>query len=247
LCYEPVAVPSPYDLRLALRALALGMLVALVAVIVVATTDEGAGWARRAALCAALAPVAGGVGALAAARIARGRGEARALEALGAHPLRVLAGAVVGGALLGLAGGAIVVSGVADLEPLFPRLVEARVWREDPEGGMREGSLGIRLAPGGELSFVAECARERGTEGGDDRRAPVGSALWVLAVAGPLWSVQQGSSLGRAVVGALLVLAAISAFQLAAAGRVSAWIVCLPPLVLLACALASRYRGRPSP
>jgi hypothetical protein len=192
-------VPSPYDLRLALRALALGTLVALVAVIVVATTDEGAGWARRAALCAALAPVAGGMGALAAARIARSRGEARALEALGAHPLRALAGAVVGGALLGLAGGAVVVSGVADLEPLFPRPAEARVWLEDPEGGMRERSLGIRLA------------------------------------------------LGRAVVGALLVLAAIAAFQLAAAGRASAWIVCLPPLVLLACALASRYRARPSP
>ncbi|UQA58124.1 hypothetical protein [Polyangium aurulentum] len=241
-------MPSPYDCRLALRALALGALVALVAVIVVATTDEGAGWARRAALCAALAPVAGGVGALGAARIARSRGEARALEALGAHPLRALAGAVVGGALLGALGGSIVLSGAADLEPLFPRPTEARVWTADPEGGMRERSLGIRLAPGGALSFAAErddALRDR--RRGEDRRAPVGAALWVLAVAGPLWSVQEGSPLGRGLLGVLLVVAAIASFQLAAAGRASAWVVCVSPLVLLACALASRYRARPSP
>lgn len=240
-------MPSPYDRKLAWRALALGLLILLVVVVVVATTDEGAGWARRAALCAALAPVAGGLGALAAARIARSRGEARALEALGAHPLRALAGAVVGGALLGAAGGAVVLSGVADLEPLFPRPVEARVWLADQEGGMRERSLGVRLAPGGELSFVEESAEGRDAGRREDRRAPVGAALAVLALAGPLWSVQEGSRLGRGLLGALLVLAAIASFQLAAAGRASAWIVCLPPLVLLACALASRYRARPSP
>jgi hypothetical protein len=111
-----------------------------------------------------------------------------------------------------------------------------------------ERSLGIRLAPGGGLSVAAE--RDDALRDGprrEDWRAPVGAALWVLAVAGRLWSVQEGSRLGRVLLGALFVLVAIASFEFAVAGRASAWVVCVPPLVLLACALASRYRARPRP
>jgi hypothetical protein len=231
-----------------LRALAIAALVAAGVVVVVAATDEGAGWARRAAMCAALAPLAGSAGALGAARIARARGEVRALEALGARPLRVVAGAVLGGALVGAVGPLVVLTGRTELDVLFPRPAEARVWVADEAGAMREASLGVRLGPGGELALLPRAAGLSSLEVPRGRlRAPVACALLVLAFAGPLGSVRTGRGPILAVAFVLLGLAMVALFQLTAAGRADPWLLVLPPCVLVACALASRYRPGPGP
>lgn len=236
---------SAYDRSLARRALGIAALVGCVVLIVVTATDEGGGFSKRAALCAALAPAAGGIGALAAARIARARGESRALEALGADPFRVMRGAVLGGAIIAAIGPALVLAQVADLEPLFPRPATPSAWIAEPDGGMRDAIRGTRLGPGGTLEVAARSPEAFAGAPIGERRAAVGIALMILAVAAPLVATREGRSSGRAVFAALLVIAMIAAFQLVAAGRARAFVVCVPPLVLLAHALVSRYRGAP--
>ncbi len=221
-------------------------LVGCVVLLVVVATDEGAGWARRAALCAALAPAAGAIGALAASRIARARGETRALEALGARPSRVLVGAVIGGAIVAAIGPALVFVSIADLEPLFPRPATPSAWVAEPNGGMRDGATGTRLGPGSALE-VAQRSPEVALEVPlGERRVAVGFALVLLAIAAPLAATKADASPGRGAIVLLLVVAMIAAFQLVGARRVSAFAVCVPPLVLLAHALVSRYRAPPS-
>src|SRR5262249_45951213 len=67
--------PSAWDLRLAARAFSVASVAALVALLVIVTTDHGASWARRAAMWGAIAPIAGAVGVVAALRVASARGE----------------------------------------------------------------------------------------------------------------------------------------------------------------------------
>jgi hypothetical protein len=235
-----------YDLRLARRSLVLSALALCAAVVVVVATDEGGGALRRLALCAATSPVAGGLGALFAARIARARGEARALEAIGAHPTRALLGATLGGALVAATGPAIVLAGVADLEPLFPRPADAFVWVAEPDGGMREVMRGVRVGPGGVLVVSPSEAVRRDVLPDEDRTRAVAFALALLALVVPLWVTVEGQPAGKAVAFALVGVAMVAAFQLVGARRVSPWIVGVPPLALLAHALASRYRAPPS-
>ena len=236
---------SAYDRNLARRALGIAALVGCVVLLVVTATDEGGGFAQRAALCAALAPAAGGIGALTAARIARARGETRALEALGADPFRVMRGAVLGGAIVAAIGPALVLADVADLEPLFPRPAAPSVWIGEPDGGMRDAIRGTRLGPGGALEVAARASEASAGAPVGERRAAVGIALVLLAFAAPLGATRDGGSSGRVAFAVLLVVAMIAAFQFVAAGRASAFAVCVPPLVLLAHALVSRYRPAP--
>jgi len=236
---------SAYDRNLARRALGIAALVACVVLLVVTATDEGGGFAKRAALCAALAPAAGAIGALAASRIARARGESRALEALGAAPSRVLLGAALGGMIVAAVGPALVFGSVADLEPLFPRPAAPSVWIAEADGGMRDLTRGVRLGPGGALEVAARSPEASETAPIGERRVAVGAALGILALAAPLVATREGGSSGRAAFAALLVVAMIAAFQLVAAGRATAFVVCVPPLVLLAYTLVSRYRGAP--
>src|SRR3954462_6680515 len=97
-------MPSAWDRLLARRAVVLAGIVALFTLLIIAATDEGAPFAQRLGMAAALAPIAGAVGALGALRLAKGRGELRALAALGADPVRAARGAIAGGALLAALG-----------------------------------------------------------------------------------------------------------------------------------------------
>jgi len=119
---------SAWDLRLALCAAALAGITALFTLLIIAATDEGAPFARRLGMAAALGPIAGAVGALGAIRIAAGRGELRALAAIGADPARAARGAILGAVLIAALGPALAASGLADLGGLFPRPAAAHVW-----------------------------------------------------------------------------------------------------------------------
>jgi len=237
---------TAYDVKLARRALAIAALSACVALVVIVATDEGGDLARRAALVAALSPALGGIGALAAARIASSRGETRALEALGASPDRALLGALVGGMIVAAMGPLLVLSSIADLEPLFPRPSEPSAWVAAPGGGMRDAVRGTLLGPSGALVVVPSRVGPSVSAPPPERRVAVGLALVILALGAPLSAIERGSRTARAALVALVVFAMIAAFQLAAARRASSFVVCVPPIVLLAVALASRYRGTTS-
>jgi hypothetical protein len=241
-------VSSAWDRKLAARAAAIAGITALFTLLIIAATDEGAGLARRLGMAAALGPIAGAVGALAAIRIAAGRGELRALAAIGADPVRAARGAIVGGVLLAALGPALAASGVADLGGLFPRPAAAHVWIAR-EGGMTELTQGLRLDPGGAVSRVAVPPREAPP-------LPAGAtaftviALAIAAVGVPLWAAaaatwgRRGAAAGRVAVGVAALLLAIVAFQAVAAGRLPAAALLGAPLRLFLDGAAARYRAR---
>jgi hypothetical protein len=221
-----------WDRRLGLRAAALAAIGAAVGMLVVATTDEGGPWARRLAMWAALSPVAGALGVLAALRVAETRGELRALAALGADPVGAVRGAIVAGAAVALLGPVLAGSGIADLDALFPRPVVPRVWVTEADGALRELTQGLRMAADGTLSLVAA---EAPASGALPRGARVTAALatGALALIAPLWAGMPAVARRRALVTAGLVTAIIVAFQSVAAGRAPAAVLMLPPALLL--------------
>jgi hypothetical protein len=222
------------------RAAAVGGVALLVALLVVAATDAGGPWSSRLAMTAAISPLAGALGALAAVRIAASRGELRALSALGAEPGRAVLGAAIGGSVVGAAGVLVASSGLADLGALFPR-VEGRVWIPDGTG-LFEPSLGLHILPGGALALDVPRAAAASL--------PRGAGPWALlalaaaALACPAWLVEPTSAPARrAGVGAGVLVAAIVGFQGVAAGRLPAIVLVLAPLVLLTDTAIARYRA----
>jgi len=239
---------SAWDRRLALRAAAIAGITALFTLLVIVATDEGAPFARRLGMAAALAPIAGAVGALGAIRLAASRGELRALAACGADPVRAARGAIAGGVLLAALGPMLAASGVADLGGLFPRPAAARVWIAS-EGGMTELTQGLRVDRGGVPTRVPASVREAPT-------LPAGAALFtvialgIAAAAVPLWTAAAAAwGVGpvatiRLPIGVAALLLAIVAFQAVAAGRLAPALLIGPPLILFLDGARARYRAR---
>lgn len=219
-----------WDRRLAARALAFGGLASLVTLLVQVTTDGATSWPRRLAIWAALTPVAGAIGVLATARIAGGHGELRALEALGAHPMAALRGAIAGGAALALGGAALIGNRSTDLTALFRRAPAPRAWVADAAGGMRESTLGVRLAPGGALEPLGALVEP--SVAATPSRALLVVVLVLFAIAAPTWMAAPRSLARRVVVGLLALMLGIAAFVAVAAGLVTAAALALPPALL---------------
>lgn len=243
-----MGMSSAWDRRLGARAAAIGGVAGVFALLVMAATDDGASWARRAAMWGAIAPALGALGTIAAAQVAEARGELRALSALGVAPLRARAGAMAGGALLGFVGCGVAASGQADLGALFPRAAAARVWVAEGEAAMREVTLGARVGPGGALELVGRPAEARGgrlSEGAlpGGARGAVIATLAAASIACPLWIAAARSRRGTIVAGVFAVALLIVGFHAAAAGRAHpAWLLAAP-LLLLADALRYGARG----
>lgn len=263
---------SAWDRKLAWRAFAIAGVTALSAVLVIVTTDDGAPWARRIAMWGAIAPVAGALGTLGAARLAEARGELRALFAIGVGPPRALAGAVRGGAALALVGPCLAASPWADLGALFPKPVEARVWQlveGRAEGGeergekaaraaMVEATLGVRVEAGGRVTCErgragAEAETEKEAGGAGSLASPQGAggagaavgAIGLCAIACPVWvAVRATSAIRRGSVALAAIAGLIAAFQAVALGRGSPLLLFFAPLLLLADAALARYGAR---
>lgn len=263
---------TAWDRRLAARALGLAGVAALVALVVIITTDDRATWARRAAMWGAVASVAGAVGTLGALRLAESRGELLALSAIGASPVRARIGAVIGGVALAIAGSCVAGSRWADRSALFPRPVEARVWlmengTDEPagEGGelaqarsvrgssLREVTMGIRVERGGRVAFLGESAPEKKKAASEtalgglprnEGEAGASAALALCAIACPVWVAVRGSLIRKAGVGLVATFAVLVAFQAVAMNRGSPLLLGAAPLLLLADAFAARYRAR---
>jgi hypothetical protein len=233
---------SSWDLCLARRAAALGAVTAATALLVVAATDAGGPWSQRLGMTAALTPLCGALGTLAAVRVAAGRGELRALAAVGASPGRVVRGAAFGGSAVGLLGVLVAASGVADLSALFPRPAAARIWAADADG-LHELTMGLHVGAHGELAMEAPRAASMGLPAGATLFAVV--ALVVATVACPAWLAAPVTTVRRRLgVGGAAVGVAIVAFQAVAAGRMPALTLVAAPLVLLGDLAITGYSTR---
>jgi hypothetical protein len=231
---------SPYDWSLARRAAAIASLATLLALVVIATTDEGAPWTTRAGVLAALAPVAGAIGALSALRLASARGEIRALAALGVAPTRAASGAVLGGVVLGGLGPLLVWSGLVNIEGLFPRPLRPSAWIAEG-ASMRELAAGIVLRPGGLLEHAPPALPLH-----PEAPLPItftAVALALAALGGPLWATAPRGLTGRVLIGVAALLATIAAFQGVAAGRFPPVTLVIGPALLLLDALVAHRRA----
>ena len=235
---------TAFDRRLGARALGIGGAIVALTLVVIASTDQGAPWAQRLGMAAALGPIAGAAGALGAARISAGRGELLGLVAIGVEPGRAVRGAVLGGVAIGALGALLAGSGLVDLTLLFPRPVEARAWAAEG-ASMVEPLLGVRVGPGGALSLSS--ATGSPLAGPSASAGFTALALGVAALGGPAWlaTPRPGSFGARLSAGALALGAAIVTFQAVGAGRAPGAALLAGPLVLLIDHGVSRYlRGR---
>jgi hypothetical protein len=233
---------SPWDLALARRAAAIAGVSVLLTLLVVAATDAGGPWSARLGMTAALAPLCGALGALAATRVAAARGELRALAAVGAEPGRVVLGAVGGGSAVGLLGVMVAGSRLADLGSLFPRPMAARSWVAEG-GGLRELTLGLHVGADGELMLEAPRAVVAALPAHAGAFTLV--ALAATALACPAWLAAVSASPARRVgVGAVAVGIAVAAFQGVAAGRVPAAVLVVGPMVLVIDGAIARWLTR---
>lgn len=233
---------TAWDRSLARRASAFAGLGALLLLLIVATTDEGAPLRQRLGMVAALLPLAGALATGATIRLAAARGELRALAALGVDPVRLVRGAVVGGALVALLGAGLAASGVAELGGLFPRPTAVLRWQAEGQG-MRELGQGLGLAPGGVLSRAAPM--DPGVHALPPRVLPW--TVWTIvlsALAGPLWTGAPGLGPRRLAAGLLAVLGAVVAFQAVAAARLPPAALLAAPLILLIDGALARYLAR---
>jgi len=233
-----------YDLLTALRAAGLALGISVVALVIMVASDEGgAGFPSRLGRLASLVPLAGGLGASIVAAQARARGEALALGALGVRPSRATRGAAGGGGLVGALGALLPLSRRVDLGSLFPRLPPTTSWGAAGPNVLRDAAHGIAVRSTGEILRLSEGGRwGQGMptleavvlSGSGGLRAATAAALFIAAIAVPLWGVASSGRVRRIAVGVPLSFAAIAAFHLVAAERVSSTALTLAPALLLA-------------
>jgi hypothetical protein len=218
---------SPLDGWLALRVARLTLLLAALALLVLARTDEpGSTWGDRSLRLAALTPALAALAASLLARQMRARGEALALALTGASPLRCSLGVALGGALVGVPAVVLGVILAPSLRALLP-VVAASPWVRVPEGFLAP-SLGLRIAhPGGPVTFLEVTAATPHAP----ERWSIALALAVASWVAPWWAALPCSLLPRLVVAACAILGAITAFHAAALGASGLWL--LVPCALL--------------
>jgi len=233
---------TAYDALLARRAAALGLALALLVFLAMVGTDDVASThAERLGRLSALASVAGGGAAFLTVVQARSRGEMQALGATGLTPARASLGAVVGGALVGLLGAALALFPGVDLMPLFPRALPAEAGWVSENGVWLDGVRGIRVAADGAVSS-AGASRPSDLVLSTPPLMATLIALALAAVALPLWAAAPGPLIRRAFVSFAVASSAVFVFHLVAAHRIGAMTLVLPPLLLLADAVAL-HRG----
>ena len=245
---------TPWDIRAMLRALGAATLGLVVVWLVTAASDEGQlTVGARAGRTLPLAPLCSAVGAALALGTARVRLESRAFEALGRSPAETGRAAALGAALPSIVIAlAIVAIPSVDVGAFYPRAARGDVFVVTDDGAFESPTLGVRIDADGETFALDGPAPVRDEEG-----LPRGARLAAAAATGfaglGLALVAARASLRRSLLdqGArrrLRVLAfgeafacavlTLVAFQAAAAHVAPAALAVMPPLALLAVALA---------
>jgi hypothetical protein len=190
------------------------------------------------------------VGTWAALAPALLRGEVGALAGLGQSPARSAAGAVLGGAAVGLLAGVMIAFfHIVDIRGFYPTAARAGVWVWE-NGSFVDSARGIRVGADGAPHLeapvpaaVLAAIPHRGRMAAALATAAAAFALPALLATAMLAS-PAGSRKRRAIPDTALAFAAIGAslvlFQAAAARRSPALLAALPPALLLAYA-ARRY------
>lgn len=237
--------PSPWDLRLAARTIALAAIALCVVALIEAITDErgvaAAGTGGRALGVLPLVPIAGAVAVVIALAPTVSSGELRALAALGCSPWRARLSPIVCAGALAIAAAIGVASGRTDLAALFPSAVEAgdlEVVHGDDGVSFVSERRRIRLGPGDALERTGPPPALDAARGAGDRAKALGAAL-SIALAGIALAAWSGAPQRRGVIGSVLTLTGWGAsqvllFQAAGAGAVPPVATALPSAALLA-------------
>jgi hypothetical protein len=232
---------TPFDRKLALRSLAYTATAGVVAAAVVVTTDEPSSTtALRAARIAAFLPALAALGSAVALRHIESRGEALALSALGASPLRVALGASFSGWVVGIVAVALVASPLADVKALFPAALGAPSWLRVGADFVNPAH-GVLLGADGSSRFVAASAGHRDATAPGVRAAL--SAIAPLALVLPLWQSAPIAALRRAFCGVAALGLLLGLLHAVAARKVSDAALLVPALPLAVQAALAHRRG----
>lgn len=233
-----------WDVRAALGAVALGVLLFVVACAIGGATDEGGvRWSMRIARAVPMVPLCGAAVTFLVLRRAARRGEQLALESIGCSPARAAAATAFGAALLSVAAAGFVVEARGGaLDAFFPRAV-ARGEVHPAPGGFVDDARGIRIDPSGVIQRGAPEEEESQTRA-HGRAATAAAILLALGAALPLLAARAARRLDGRMAGLAGGMCALCIFllQAAAAGRSPPWLACLPAVALLIAA-ALRYRS----
>jgi hypothetical protein len=221
---------APLDRQLAARAALLTLLLASLALLILAFTDEiGSTWGDRLVRLAALAPALAGLAAAVLARQLRARGEALALALTGASPTRSARGLALGGALVGAPASILGVLLAPSLRALLP-VVAASPWIASASGFLAP-TLGLRLEPpGGPVQFLDAVP---GAAHPPERWA-LAAALALASLLAPWWAALPCPALPRVATGTAATLGAIVTFHAIALGAPAS-------LLLLPCAVLAAH------
>jgi hypothetical protein len=224
---------TPYDWLLVRRTAALGLLFGLLALAVMIATDETSNTlAGRLGRLAAVAPLVGASATFLASRQLRARGEGRALESMGATPMRVARGILIGGMAIAAVGPILAVFPHVDLSTLFPAVGPVTNPWSLHGGAWHDASRGLVVQASGDLAWSGSSGAVAAAVRPLPRMATALSLA--LAAAGcPLWIAIEANAARRGLVAAAVVASAILAFHMVAAGRISALALTLPPLALV--------------
>jgi len=251
---------TPWDTRALLRALGAASLGLVVVWLVTAASDEGQlTIGARAGRTLPLAPLCSAVGAVLALGTARVRQESLAFEALGRSPAETGRAAAIGAALPSLfVALAIGILPSIDVGAFFPRAAGGETFVHTDHGFVSP-SLGVRIDEEGETQPL-----EPSTELADaslPRGARLAAALATGLAGLALALVAARAALRRSLLddrarrrmrvvafgeGLACAVAMLVAFQAAAAKVAPAALAAVPPMVLLAVAVA-RLRGPVDP
>ena len=219
-----------YDWQKLGRALAIFGVLLMTALGIVVLTDEAeSSWAARTARSCALAPALAAIAGLWVQTEARRSGEARALRALGCHPVRVQLASSLVVLLVGVAATLVVLLAPTDPGSLFITVSDHGQW-ESWSGGMRNLSRGVEVFPDGRPSWLPSTHQRvvvgpgRGGAAVMVGSLSVGASFWLLA----------DIPARRRVLGAMasVLLTIIIAHWIAATGR-SAWFLAVGALPLV--------------
>lgn len=231
---------APFDRLLFRRALAFSVAATLLALGVVVLTDEPLSTpGMRAARMAAFAPALAALGVSVALAQARGRGELRALAALGASPWRAARGAVLAGWLVGALAVALLASPWSDVSVLFPAMPSHAQWHRHA-AALVDPASGVRVAADGVIGFVA-AHRSRAVDSPGALAAL--AAVTPLAALAPPWAGTRLSLLSRALGAGLAIVLAIVLLHVVASGRAPALVLVLAALPLAVQSVAGRAAG----
>ncbi len=233
---------SEWDGRALRRALGVGALMVVLAWLVTAATDEGnVAWSARLGRALPTTPICAAIGAWIAVAPARGRGELRALAALGRSPWQNARAAAIGGALVAaIAALAIATWARVDVEGFYPAIGGSADVRFEA-GAFVDHDSGWQIDRDGDLSRATTPPAPRDLRVPPHGRAAAGLATFFAGLALALIAAHPGKRAWWIGAGAAVGVATLVLFQAAAAHRVvPAWAI-LPPALLLAAAVA-RYR-----